>query len=242
MFFLLAFSAKSQKSKIDYSYLKNGYMGISIGIGLPILEFASKDYFTPSAGYALPGYQWRIIAGYNVLPYLGVNISYINSKHTSDAATLLENYRKNSAFNLQSNDNIDNVTMGRYELDGVLAGVSYPFKTTKTTFDIYFNIGLANTVLPEIKLFLDLYQLGKVALVIPEFTSHDFMYTTGIKVSHRAYKNILLCGMLDFLYSEQKYTNIYMYSVNNGRRFFIPDYTQYYHIISANIGIAVEFD
>lgn len=239
---LLTCFAIAQEVKTDFGYLKNGFLGVSSGVGLPVLEFASKDYFTPSAGYALPGYQWRIFAGYNVLPYLGVRLSYINTKHNSDAATLLENYRKHSAYGIQPNDNIDNVTMGRYELDGVLAGISYPFKTTKTTLDVYFNIGYANTLLPEIKLFFDFYQLGKITLVIPESSAHDLMYTAGVQISHRVYKNILLCGVLDFLYSEQKYKNVRFYNASNGNTRVLPDYTQYYHIVSANIGIAVEFE
>ena len=242
MVFLLTISAKAQESKIDYSYLKKGYLGMSFGVGLPVLEFASKDYGTPSAGYALPGYQWRIFAGYNVLPYLNVRVSYINNKNDADVGELLIDSRINGAFGSGPYAYLENITTGKYEVDGVLLGVGYPFKTAKTTMEVYFNIGLANTILPETKYYFEQFQGRKVNLVIPILTSHDFMYTSGVQLSHRIYKNILLCGTLDFLYSEQKYTNVRFYNASNGNTWSLPDYTQYYHIINANIGIAVEFD
>src|SRR5690606_30237724 len=96
------------------------------------------------AGYAKRGYHIKVGINYDVIQYLGFALQYLYNENPYNSDKLFADLRTH-----QTGWHTNSYTSGPWKLQGVMLGLYYPFKTTKTTIDVRILGGFLSGVYPE---------------------------------------------------------------------------------------------
>jgi hypothetical protein len=237
----LATSAQRTKEtlreKHEEQLLQRGFFGISAGASIPVLEFGSTDFSVASSGYATLGNNWRFQFSYEAFEMLGVSITY-NIQQWRVNSTALASDLQAANTNVQ----VQQLSMEDYRLSGMFLGVFMPLRMPYTTFELKAQVGYNTGNLPELNYRVRISNGDIYRIQIKEVTASDPAYLIGMQLKRRLYKDLLITGYANFLYSEQRYENIFVYNLTQGFSVRARDYTQYYHAINAGLGLALQFN
>lgn len=225
----------------DSLYLKNGQIFAEGGVSFAVSDYGSAE-LTPAAGFAQTGFHIKLGLSYEVLPYIGFGLQYMYNHNPFDAATFLNKASKEVLAQTNGNVMYTGYTSNPWVLHGVLFGVCFPVRSYKTTVTFGFYTGYLNGTLPSSTLEYTLRSSGTwVKDYFYEATAADPGYSFQLGIRRKLWNDFLICGRAEFLYAEQEYNNLAVTDMISGRSFQLPDYTQYYHIITLNAGIAWQF-
>ncbi len=230
-------SRETLREKHEEHILQRGFFGMSAGASFPVLEFGSTDFSVPSSGYAGTGSNLNFQFSYEAFDMLGLSATYnIQQWRVNSAALAADLQAANTSVQVQQ------LSMEDYRLSGMFLGVFVPLRMPNTTFEIKAQMGYNNGNLPELNYNVRISTGDIYRIQIKEVTASDPAYIIGMQVKRRLYKDLLITGYANFLYSEQRYENIYVYNLTQGFAVRARDYTQYYHAINAGLGLAVQFN
>jgi hypothetical protein len=242
---LQLFSQVRKTDGILFDYLLSGYIGISSGLSIPVSDYASTEYTKYAASYAITGSLYRIQAGYEFLPFLGLRLAYINLKNGVNTKALQEDMNEYQTFSpfVSGNSEVTALSADNYEMNGVQLGLFYPFRMSKTTIEVFAEAGLTNTVFPEFRFtVLNTQTNDQFNFLTTSAKANQIAFSGGLLFRHKLYKNILLLGGGEFTYSEQEYTDRRFVFQQFGIAFSIIDYTQFYQMINLHVGLAYQFE
>lgn len=239
--YLTLFSAFSQRFNLDSLFLKRGSFGLSGGLSLPVMDYGLAK-LTPSSGYANPGYQIRLQAGFEVSRSFGLKMMYIYNNNPYNNSKFTQDFKpySNTIFNGTS---FNSIQTNPWTIGGVLIGVFYPVRLPSTTYEFKFMAGFLNATMPQQDFNLTINSTGSpLKLRVDETYANDMAYLAGVDIRHRIKDDWLLLVNLDFLYSEQTFTNILIKDVRTGMSAqWSPDYKQYFHVVGLCVGIGYQF-
>jgi hypothetical protein len=237
---MLAFSASAQKRfKQQEIFVKRGTMNIQGGLSIPVMDFAD-DNFELASGYAQPGANIKLGLSYDIAPFLGLALQYQYNKNPFNNSGFLDDLKTVSAG---SSLRFNSYTSDPWTLQGLMIGVYYPFKAYRTSIDFKVLTGFLTGVLPENTVnYTDLTVNRDLNIKQFEISNTSISYQAGLNIRYQLYKSLLLTGSADFTYTEITYRNIVIEDTYSKRRGYLPDYTQYYHIINLSAGIGIQFD
>jgi hypothetical protein len=228
----------AQKIKQEQFFLSRGLIDIETGISLPVKDYGLSELTLP-AGYALPGYHIKLGINYDVVPFLGLAIQYQYIQNPFNETKILEDLRKN-----QSGIVYNTYTSKPWELQGMMLGFYYPFKTYKTTIDIRVLGTLLNGILPASEEDVTVPSAGNTRYHFQqsETSSSNLGLQAGIKIRHQLYKKLILASSIDYTYTQINFKNIQVIETTTQTRIRINDYTQKFQLFNFSLGIGIQFD
>lgn len=230
----------AQRMQQQDLFLKKGAVGILGGVAIPVLDFAD-DNLKPASGYATTGYNIKLGISYDLSPYIGLALQYQYTNTPFNSSEYLNDLRNANGTNGPFTFN--SYTSNPWTLQGMMAGVYYPFRAYRTTVDFKLMGGFLTGVLPENTVNYT-YKPNNVTLNVVQYASSatNLGVQAGFYVRHQLYKNLLLLGAADFTYTQIQYTNLTIEDTRTGATASLPNYTQYYHIISISAGLGIQFN
>lgn len=231
-----------QRGSLDDYFLKRGMLSLEGGVSVPVMDYAVTD-FTPSSGYAKTGMLGRLSMSYEYTRYVGIKLMYMYNQNPFDDDAFIHDFRPIHQYVFQGST-LEDIQTKPYILNGLMLGIILPMRMAHATYTFKVMTGVLGSVLPQ-QDFSILVQPNNDPLIlrVDEVESNDVAYIVGIDIRHRLKKDWLFTAHLDFLYTEQTYTNIRITNTRSG--FSVPwsqDYTQYYHIVNVGIGLAYQFE
>jgi hypothetical protein len=137
----------------------NNYSGISMGVSVPLSDFASTDINNKSAGYAMPSFFLSFDGAYLFTPYIGISGMFSFANNTLNTTMIKENFKK------------------RIHDD-------YPDLVIPEDLNITYNLGVWNHIglhigpqvsLPLERLNIDFRALGGLSFVLPPSNEMYFL-------------------------------------------------------------------
>ncbi len=241
---LLLISGKSwcqQRFLPDSLFLKSGNIFAEGGISFAVSDYGAAE-LTRAAGFATTGFCFKTGLSYEALPYMGFGLQYMYNNNPFDASTYLS--KTAQAASAQTNGNLiyTAYTSDPWILHGVLFGVCFPVRSYNTTVTLGIYAGFLNATLPTSTLEYTVRSTGaKGKDYFYEATAADAGYSFQLGIRRRLWRDFLICGKAEFLYTEQEFNYLIVTDLINGYSYRLPDYTQYYHIINLHAGIAWQF-
>lgn len=214
---------------------------LDAGYSIPVGDFASTE-LTDAAGFATNGYSISGGLLYDVFPLLGISIQYHQHQNGFNSNALFEKLAP--AYASASNNNVvlQDFRSDSWSLKGVLLGIYLPIRHTKTTYWIGVNAGYMSAVLPESQIEYYIQSRGQqVKDLIYEGRADDAAYMVQLGVKRKLWKDVLVVGKAEYLYSEQLFTNLSGIDLVSQTLFYVPDYTQYFHMVALKAGFAWQF-
>lgn len=232
----------AQRKSIEDLFLKRGSFAVDGGLSLPVMDYGLSK-LTTASGYALPGYQLRLNLSYEYTRFFGIKLTYFYNRNSFNDEGLKRDFEPIHT-QIFPGTTLSNIRTASYHLDGLMLGLVLPFRTSDATYSFKIMGGILGSVYPQQE-FEMLVQPAQRLLVlrVEEATANDLAYLTGVDMKFRITHDLLLSTYIDFLYSEQTYTNLRITNTQNGLS--VPwsnEYTQYYHVIGAGIGLAWQFE
>lgn len=230
-----------QKLTQDHFFLSRGLFDVQAGISIPVADYALSELTLP-AGYAQNGYNIKVGLNYDVTSYLGLAIQYQYTENPYNSTKLLSDLH---ALQANSNDVIYNsYKSDPWKLQGILLGLYYPFKTTKTTIDVRALGGLLAGILPEAELNKTIPSLNNQTLNLKQYetSGSNFGFQAGFKIRYQLYKQLILSSSIDYLQTKINFENIRVIDTNTNRGFRAEDYSQKFQVFNFSVGLGIQFD
>jgi hypothetical protein len=226
----------------DSLFLKNGHVFLEGGVSIPVMEYASKDFNVLSSGFARTGYSWQAGMQYDMLPWLGLGIQYFVNENNFDDAAVARSYIELSTNNIRLPIAYTGFQSNPWKMRGMMFGLYLPVRNYLSTFTIGMYAGFMNATLPASRLYITERATGRSDTIIQdEASGNDAGYCIFAGFRTRLYKNLLFTAKASFFYSEQRFKEISGYFTGIKQAISFSPYTQYYHIINLNAGLAWEF-
>jgi hypothetical protein len=228
----------AQKLTQDDFFLKRGLFDLQSGISLPVGDYALSNATLP-AGYAKTGYNIKIGINYDIAPYLGLALQYHYMQNPFDSENLLYDLQgtsKDVQYNSYKSD--------PWKLQGILLGLYYPFKTTKTTVDVRLLGGLLSGVLPEAEQNATLIPLNNQVINLKQFetSASNLGFQAGFKIRYQLYKQLVLSTSIDYLQTKLNFDNIRVIDTNTNTSYRTDDYSQKFQVFNFCVGLGIQFD
>ncbi|MFA6261716.1 MAG: hypothetical protein WC760_09620 [Bacteroidia bacterium] len=240
--FICTATSFAQRGNIEDLFLKRGIVSLEGGASFPVMDYAVTD-FTPSSGYANVGFQGRLSMSYEYTRYFGIKLMYLYNQNPFNDEAFKHDFEPIHPY-VFPGSTYQNIQTKPYVLSGLMLGVVMPLRMAHATYSFKVMGGVLGSVLPQ-QDFSVLVQPNNTPLVlrVEETEANDLAYIAGVDIRHRLHKDWLFTAYLDFLYTEQTYTNIRITNTSSGMSFpWSSEYTQYYHIVGVGIGLAYQFE
>ena len=184
------------------SIAQNGYLGVSIGTGIPVGEYSKSNVYQTSSGYAKPGLTYNIIYASNLGPQFGFLLQYsygVNALKTGDMASF---YRR---YGLQTSV----IVPDKHTLRSMLGGLFLSSKGKDVDFDARFMFGSSFTSLPAITtVFSDGFSTLTIESTSAKSISVAFQFGVIFKIHAGEVIDVLIS--LDYFSTTSKYNNRYL--------------------------------
>lgn len=238
MIWLPAFICSAQKLTQADFFLKRGSFDVQSGISVPVGDFGLSDFTLP-AGYAKTGYNVKVGLSYDITSYIGFVLQYQYTQNPFNNDKILSDLRANDPdvqYNSYKSD--------PWKLQGVLVGVYYPFKTSKTTIDVRLLGGILSGVLPESQLNETIPSLNNLNLNFKyiETSASNFGFQAGFKIRHQLYKQLILSSSIDYLQTTLHFEDIRVVETNYNLGYTDDDYSQKFQVFNFSVGLGIQFD
>ena len=129
-------------------------------------------------------------------------------------------------------------------MQGILLGIYYPLKTSKTTIDIRVLGGLLSGILPESEENVTIPSLNNMNLNIKQFETgaSNLGFQAGFKIRHQLYKQLTISSSIDYLQTKLNFENIRAMDTNTGYALRTEDYSQNFQLFNFSVGLGIQFD
>lgn len=240
----LAFQGQAQiLRRLEESFLKPGFFHLEVAYALPVMDFGLAQ-FSPSSGYAEPGFQISGGVGYEIMPSLGLSLGYVYNQNPFNDKQLTTDYfpYRNS---LLSGTTLEFIATQPWVIRGLMGGILYPIRNFNTTYEVSIEAGYLGSVMgqQDFHLGIDSFPGQSIIMRIEEASANGMAYRAGMHIRHRISKDLLLFGQANFFYSEQEYRNLIVKIVGTNLAAQWSDaYTQYFHVLSFGLGLAWQFE
>jgi hypothetical protein len=236
LIFVFTVNTFAQKIKEEQLFVAKGLLDIQAGVAIPISDYGLQKLTLP-AGYAQNGYNIKLGISYDIAPFLGLTAQYQyvsnpfnNDKILQDLSAAYPNQKYNS------------FTSKPWELQGMMLGLYYPFKTYKTSLDLRLLGAMLTGVNPESTQNITANNNQQFNFKQYETSAANFGFQVGIKVRRQLYKSLMLSASADYTYTEIEFTNIKVIETYRNITLNVPNYTQKFQIINISVGIGVQFN
>jgi opacity protein-like surface antigen len=236
---LSTFVCAAQKITQEQFFLSKGLVDVQYGISIPVGDYALSDFTLP-AGYAQNGYSLKLGLNYDLAPYIGFAIQYQYTQNSFNSGNLLSDLRENN----RSDDVYNSYTSDPWKLQGMLLGVYYPLKATRTTIDIKVLGGIFTGTLPECEENVTVPSLNYLNFNIKqlETKASNLGFQLGLKFRYQLYKKLVLSSSIDYTQATINFEDIRLVETNSHQSFSGEDYSQKFQFFTFAAGIGIQFD
>lgn len=216
--------------------VENGLIDLQFGLAIPVMDFADKN-FKPASGYATLGYAVKLGIRYDIAPFCGIALHYQYFQNGFDDTKYISDVR-----DANTNLTIHSYTTDPWNLQGMLIGLYFPYKSARTSLDAGFGGGVLSGVYPENTLNFSRNINPGVVYNIKQYetSAANFAFQVGVKMRYQLYQNIMVSASADFTYTEIPYKDIRAEETTTQTPIPLDTYTQYYHIVQLAAGIGIQ--
>lgn len=233
----------AQKFSQEEFFLSNGLIDIQGGWALPAGDFALSNIIQREAGYAKSGFNFKAGIQYDIAPFIGLALQYQYTQNPVDSKELMDDWH-NAATTLGPTEYILNAySSNPWRLNGVLMGIYYPFKTTKTTLDLRLLGGLFSGVLPESEENVterstsQTYNFKNI-----ENKSSGLGFQAGIKIRYQLYEQLVLSSSIDYTQTTLDFEDNRAIDTYTNTSYKRLDYTQRFQVFNFSVGLGFQFN
>lgn len=208
-----------------------GYIGLSIGGGIPVNHYGNNDINDSAAGFAKAGLNFEITFAEKISKKIGICALIRNQTNAMDAQAAEKQFAKKYP-NIKWTMQADN-----WNIKLFMAGAYGSFPTggdSGTSIDLKFMVGIASSTLPGY--ILTGTQSGlSVTAKQNSATSSAFCYALGIGLKKNITRDLCLLIGVDYMSTNPKFENVSI-NFSNGTQQTISG-SQGITIFTANVGL-----
>lgn len=211
-----------------------GYIGLSVGGGVPVGHYGNTDVSDSAAGLATTGVNFSLSFAYKISKKIGICGMLRNQSNSMNVTSAEAQFAKkypNVSWSIIADDwNIKLFMAGIYN--------SVPIKDSTTFIDFKAMLGLASSTLPGFTL------TGKQSGGIPvsatqsSATSGAACFAIGLGLKHNISKRLCLLIGIDYLFTKPQFDNITIV-FSNGTATSIAHVSQTITVFSGTFGIGI---